>query len=98
MPKGYLIVRVRIDDLEQYKKYMALSPGVIAQFGGRFLVRGGQHVTVEGEEETMRLVMVEYPSYQAAQDCYHSDAYQEIKALRIEAGEAQFVCVEGFEE
>lgn len=97
MAKGYIIARVRIDDLEQYKTYMARSPGVTASFGGRFLVRGGQTETTEGEQETRRMVVVEFPSFAAARECYYSDAYQEIKALRINAGEAQFVLVEGVE-
>jgi uncharacterized protein (DUF1330 family) len=98
MAKGYIIARVRIDDLEQYQKYMALSPGVTASFGGRFLVRGGNSETAEGEEETRRMVVMEFPNFAAAKECYNSDAYQEIKALRIDAGEAQFVLVEGIEE
>lgn len=97
MAKGYIIARVRIDDLDTYKKYMARSPGVTASFGGRFLVRGGQTITVEGEEETRRMVVVEFPSFAAAKECYQSAEYQEIKAIRAPAGEAQFLLVEGVE-
>lgn len=95
MAKGYLIARVRIDDPDQYKKYMAVSPDAIGAFGGKFMVRGGQNETAEGEEETRRIVVVEFPSYAAAKECYHSDVYQAAKALRDGAGEAQFVLVEG---
>lgn len=95
MAKGYIIARVRIDDLDQYKKYMAVSPDAIGAFDGKFLVRGGAHQTAEGEEETRRVVVVEFPSYAAAKECYYSDVYQEAKKLRDGAGEAQFVLVEG---
>ncbi|MGB0854687.1 MAG: DUF1330 domain-containing protein [Pikeienuella sp.] len=95
MAKGYIIARVRIDDLETYKKYMERSPGVTAEFGGKFLARGGQTHTAEGEEETRRIVLMEFPSFEAAKACYYSDAYQEIKAIRAPAGEAQFLLVEG---
>lgn len=95
MAKGYIIARVRIDDPDQYKKYMAVSPDAIAVFGGKFLVRGGQNHTAEGEEETRRLVVVEFPTYEAAKECYYSDVYQSAKKLRDGAGEAQFVLVEG---
>ena len=97
MAKGYIIARVRIDDLDQYKKYMAVSPDAIGAFDGKFLVRGGKHETAEGEDETRRLVMVEFPTYEAARECYYSDVYQEAKKLRENAGEAQFVLVEGVE-
>jgi len=98
MAKGYLIARVGIDDLDTYKQYLARSPGVTAEFGGKFLVRGGQSHTAEGEEETRRLVVMEFPSFAAAKECYYSEAYQEIKAIRAPAGEAQFVLVDGVEE
>ncbi|WP_340110268.1 DUF1330 domain-containing protein [Pikeienuella sp. HZG-20] len=95
MSKGYLIVRVRIDDPEQYKKYMAVSPDAIAAFGGAFIVRGGRNETLEGEPETYRVVVAEFPSYEAAKNCYQSDLYQAAKKLREGAGDAQFVLVEG---
>lgn len=95
MAKGYIIARVRIDDLDQYKKYMAVSPDALAAFDGKFLVRGGQHSTVEGETEERRMVIVEFPSYARALECYNSEIYQDVKKLREGAGEAQFVVVEG---
>lgn len=95
MAYGYLIARVRVDDMEQYKKYMAVSPDAIGAFGGEFLVRGGQNETMEGEAETFRLVVARFPTYQAAKDCYESDVYQAAKKLRENAGEAQMVIVEG---
>ncbi|MFV0474798.1 MAG: DUF1330 domain-containing protein [Pikeienuella sp.] len=97
MARGYIIARVRIDDAERYKQYMAESPGALGAFGGKFLVRGGQHQTVEGETETRRLVVVEFPSYAKAQECYASDIYRKVKALRDGAGEAQFILVEGYD-
>ena len=59
MAKGYIIARVRIDDLEQYKKYMAVSGDAIAAFGGKFLVRGGEYETVEGDAESRRFAFPE---------------------------------------
>lgn len=94
-PFGYLIARVRVDDMEQYKKYMAVSPDAIGAFGGQFLVRGGQNATMEGETETHRLVVVRFPTYQAAKECYESEVYQAAKRLRDDAGEAQMIIVEG---
>lgn len=96
MAKGYMIARVRIDDAEQYRKYMAVSPDAIAAFGGKFIVRGGRSETVEGEAETWRIVVAEFPSYEAAHEFYHSDIYREARKLREGAGEAQFVLVEGW--
>lgn len=97
MAKGYIIARVRIDDLEQYKKYMAVSPDAVGAFDGKFIVRGGEYETVEGDPESRRIVVVEFPTYEAAVECYHSEVYQEARKLRAHAGDAQFLIVKGAE-
>jgi hypothetical protein len=48
MAKGYWIVRVDVNDIEQYKRYMAANAAPFKKFSARFLVRGGKHETVEG--------------------------------------------------
>lgn len=98
MPKGYVIVRVNVTDMEQYKEYMALSPGAIAAAGGKFLVRGGQNETLEGEPETRRIVMLEFPDYETAKGFYDTELYQEAKAKREGAAQMQAVVVEGAPE
>ncbi|MEM7133605.1 MAG: DUF1330 domain-containing protein [Chloroflexota bacterium] len=92
---AYLIARVTVNDMEQYKKYMAVSPSCIERYGGKFIVRGGDKITMEGPEETNRVVIVEFSDYQTAQDCYNSLEYQEAIKLRQDAAEAQFVIVDG---
>ena len=72
---AYIVVRVDVTDQEQFAEYMKVTPGIIQQFGGKFLVRGGERVTLEGEEETRRMVIIEFPSVDAAQAFYHSDEY-----------------------
>lgn len=92
---AYLIARVSVKDMEQYQKYMAVSPGCIERYGGNFIVRGGEKITMEGPEEANRVVVVEFPDYQTAQDFYNSPEYQAAIELRKEAAEAQFVIVDG---
>ena len=92
---AYLIARITVTDVDQYKNYMAVSPGCIARYGGKFIVRGGEKITMEGPEETNRVVIVEFPDYQTAQDCYNSPEYQAAIKLRENAATAQFVIVDG---
>jgi len=92
---AYIIARINVTNMEQYKKYTAVTPEVIGQFGGRFIVRGGEKVTLEGPEETNRIVVIEFPSLERAQAFYQSDAYQEAKKLREEAATGQFIVVDG---
>lgn len=97
MPKAYVIARVDVHDPEQYSKYTALTPDAVAAAGGRFIVRGGRQEALEGEEGRARTVVLEFPSYDAARDFYHSEVYTEIKKLREPASEADFLLVEGYE-
>ena len=92
---AYLIARVQVHDMEQYKQYTALSPDAIAAFGGEFIARGGATETLEGEEENRRVVIVRFPSLDAARDCYNSEQYQAAKAKRIGAADAQFIITDG---
>ncbi len=92
---AYLIARVNVTDPEKYEGYKALSPGAIAAYGGRFLARGGETAVLEGEPEERRVVIVEFPSLEQARVCYDSPEYQEARAARAGAAEAQFLIVEG---
>lgn len=92
---AYLIVRVTVTDWDKYREYMKLTPSLIEQHGGKFLVRGGDLVTLEGEAETNRVVLLEFPSMEAAKAFYNSEGYQQAIAVRAEAATAQFVAVEG---
>ncbi|MBI5274895.1 MAG: DUF1330 domain-containing protein [Burkholderiales bacterium] len=96
MPKGYWVVRVDIDDMEQYKKYVAANGPVFAKYGAKFLVRSGPFENPEGSAK-QRNVVIEFPSYQQARDCWHSPEYQEVMKLRANVARADLVIIEGYE-
>ena len=93
---AYLIVRVQITNLDAYEDYKRLAAPAIEQYGGRYLVRGGRTVTLEGTEEQGRIVVVEFPSFEQAQMFYRSPEYQKAIEIRTGAATGQFVVVEGF--
>lgn len=92
---AYFIGKVKVTDPVRYAEYIKATPPVIAKFGGRFIARGGERITLEGPEVTERMVIIEFPSVAAAQDFYNSPEYAKAKALREGAAEAQFVVVDG---
>ncbi len=96
MPKGYWIGRVDVTDAERYKEYVASNGPAVAAFQGRYLARGGRYEATEGVGRA-RNVIVEFPSYQMALDCYHSPAYQTAKAHRVAASTSEFLIVEGYD-
>ena len=92
---AYVIARIEVTDPEQYEEYKKLSPGAVAAFGGEFIARGGRVETLEGPEETCRMVVVRFDSVEKARAFYHSEQYQHAKSRREGAARAQFVLVEG---
>ncbi|SFJ05222.1 DUF1330 domain-containing protein [Jannaschia pohangensis] len=96
MPKGYWIAHGRVDDAVKYDLYRAANAAPLAEFGARFLVRGGARELVEGSAKP-RTVVIEFPSYQAALDCYASPGYQAALALRQGISESDLVICEGWE-
>ena len=95
MPYGYVIAQITVTDPETYPKYVAMVQPILDKFGGEFLVRGGRSESYEGTPPGERNVVIRFPSYQAAQDWYHSEDYAEAKALRMSASTSVQTIVEG---
>lgn len=96
MAKGYWIGRVDVSDADAYKAYVGANGEAFAKYGARFLVRGGEFDVVEGEARA-RNVVIEFPSRQAALDCWKSTEYQRAKALRDGHAIADMVVIEGYD-
>ena len=96
MKKGYWIVRVDITDAERYQQYIAANAEPLAQFGAQFLVRGGPFECLEGQSRS-RNAVIEFPSYQAALDCWHSPGYQKAIALRQPVSTIDLIVIEGYQ-
>lgn len=94
--KGYWIALIDVTDPERYKAYVAVVGGILAKYHGRFLVRGGTSKLVEGTARA-RIVMIEFPDYATATECYFSPEYTAAKALRNSASAGDVMIVEGFE-
>lgn len=92
---AYLIARVQVTDWERYREYTKLTPGAIARFGGRFIVRGGENLTLEGPPETGRVVVIEFPTFEQAKAFYNSADYARARKLREGAATGQFILVDG---
>jgi uncharacterized protein (DUF1330 family) len=78
--------------LEEYKK---LSPATVAQYGGRFLARGGALEVLEGAWQPKRLVILEFPSLAQAKAWVNSAEYAPARRVRQQASRSNLVVVEG---
>jgi uncharacterized protein (DUF1330 family) len=92
---AYLIANVEIKDTEKIKDYMKATPSIIKQFGGKFLVRGGDFEICEGGWSPKRLVLVEFESMEKAKQFYNSPEYTAIKDLRQSSAYTEWVFVDG---
>ncbi len=97
MPKGYWIGRVDVHDFEEYQGYLTHNSKAFSAYGAKFIVRGGQFSPLEGTSRS-RNVVIEFPSYQAALDCYHSKAYQYAKSFRTPVSDADIIIIEGYDD
>lgn len=94
MAKAYWIARVDIRDTARYPDYVAAAKPAFDMYGAKFLARGGAFQKLEGQVRA-RNVVIEFPSLQAAADCYNSPHYQIAAAIRRECADAEMVIVEG---
>jgi uncharacterized protein (DUF1330 family) len=92
---AYVIVDLIVTDQPLMDEYRKRLPATLAAYGGKFLVRGGAHETIEGDWKPNRLVVVEFPSLEQAKRWYHSEEYREPLAMRLRAGRANLIMVEG---
>jgi uncharacterized protein (DUF1330 family) len=96
MGKGYWVAFADISDPEGYKAYIAENAKAFRKYGGRFLTRGGPFVAPEGKPRS-RTVVIEFPSYTAAVECYHSPEYAKAMALRQGKSVMDLSIVEGYD-
>lgn len=92
---AYWLARSKINDPVEYKKYTDLVPGIIAQYGGRVLARGGKYQIMEGPQDFQRFVVIEFPSLKDGVKCFESPEYMAAAQYRRSgAGVVENVIIE----
>jgi len=94
MAKGYWVAFVTVTDMNRYAGYQKYAPAAFSKYNARFLARGGDAQTLEGEE-FQRHVIIEFASRDQALACYNSPEYQAARSHRDAACKANIVIVEG---
>ncbi|KGD72075.1 hypothetical protein HA49_14930 [Tatumella morbirosei] len=91
---AYWIAHVNIEDAEQYQNYIELAPLAFKKYQAKFIARGEHATSLEGEIFSKH-VIIEFPDYQTALDCYHSEEYQLAKKQREQVSKAMITIVNG---
>jgi uncharacterized protein (DUF1330 family) len=92
---AYLIADVNVKDPVAYQEYLKAVPPTIEKYGGKYLVRGGRHETLEGDWKPTRLVILEFPSMDQLRRWYDCGEYGPVKAIRWKHAASNLVVVEG---
>jgi uncharacterized protein (DUF1330 family) len=93
--RAYVVFQVDVTDAERYERYKERAQASVAAAGGRYVARGGQVIALEGNPPAGRVVVLEFPTLDAAVAWYEGDAYADARALRNRAAVAQVFAVEG---
>ena len=93
---AYLIANIEVKDPAKFEEYRQKVVPVIQKFGGRYLIRGGDVRCLEGNLPLKRLVVLEFPTVEAAQQFYDSAEYEPILKLRLSSTQSDLVLVQGY--
>ncbi len=94
-PKAYAIAEINVTDPVAYKKYLAAVTPIVTQFGGKYIVRAGQIVPLEGDAPTGRFIIIEFQDMATARRFESSPQYRAIAPLRQRAASSRLFLVEG---
>lgn len=92
---AFIIARVDIMDHDQYQHYLKTAPSVIEQYGGKVIARSESPLPLGGQEETRRIIILQFPSVARAKEFYFSPGYQEARKLREGAADGELSVIEG---
>lgn len=94
-PRAYYLIEIAIHDFERYKLYPLGVEPLIKRYGGRYLVRGGEATSLEGDAPGGRIIVLEFPSLKAAQDFANCDEYPAVAEHRLASSTSRIMLVEG---
>ncbi len=79
---AYIIVDIEINDSDSYKEYIRLITPTLKKYSGRYLVRGGDPETLDGEWRSKRIVVMQYPSRKVAKSWLNDPDLKSIHDMR----------------
>jgi uncharacterized protein (DUF1330 family) len=92
---GYVVAQILgVKDQAGFDEYRLKVAATIEQYGGKFLVRGGEVQTLEGDWRAP-FVVIEFESAVRARQWYDSAEYRPLLELRQRCADTQLIIVEG---
>ena len=95
MSAYFIVDQQGVHDPETMKTYSAGVAATVEQYGGKFLVRGGDPETIEGTWPAKRVIMIGFADRAALMAWYDSPEYADLKTMRIASSSANIIAVDG---
>jgi uncharacterized protein (DUF1330 family) len=93
--KGYwLVLGTAIADQAAQTEYHRLWAPIAEKYGARLNPTKAPPLLREARD-TSRVIVVEFPSYEMAKDCYEDPVYQEAKRFALKASNRDLLIFEG---
>ena len=93
---AYLVATLEVYDPSSFKPYVTDVAAIVAKFGGRFLVRGGELEVIDGEWPMKRVTVIEFPTMERAKEWWNSAEYAPYRELRQRTARTNAVFVPGY--
>jgi uncharacterized protein (DUF1330 family) len=95
--KAYLIADISVHDKDKFNEYLRLMPECVNTYGGKYLVKGGDPTSFEGEWQPEVLVVIEFPSKEKLNQFTSDSQVQALFTIRQKATDGQLILVNGCE-
>ncbi len=95
MTSAYIIANVEVNNAEQYEEYKRLSTLAMKAHGAEVCIRGGKVEVLEGDWSPKRMVMLKFPTMDAAKAFHNSVEYGAARNAREGIAVMRMVVVEG---
>ncbi len=92
---AYVIVDIEVTNPTGYEDYKNLAAPAVAQYGGKYIARGGKTETLEGDWNPQRLVILEFPNMERAKEWLNSPEYRPARELRHKYAKSKMIVVQG---
>jgi len=93
---AYLFAEVDVKDYETFAEYAKRVPKIVNKYGGKYIIRGGKAMHMEGDWIPKRLVLIEFNNAEDLKKCFNSPEYLAIKPFRDSSSISKSAIVSSF--
>ena len=94
----YFIAQIKINDENEYKKYIDKAGAVFKRFNGEYLAIDNDPIVLEGKFDYTRCVLIKFKNKFDFENWYKSDDYQKILRHRLKAADCDTILVKGLDK